>query len=339
MSAIGAARISGHGAATTITATNHTGSPDAAQATRPRARAGGTAPRSGRRAERTGRFPSRHAHEAHDPGVRAVAASVSRAGRTPRRRWPAASHRAPALRDRQRLAGQRRLVQHRLCRPRRRPPGPPRRSDDDDVAGAQPSTGTSSIAPSRRRCAIRGTRPAVASARAPPGPPHPPRARCRRLASARRRPGEVLAERERPPSRPARSRRRRGRGGSATSRPSTSGARGSAQSGSPRRPPPLGHPRAGVERRRPGRPRGRREREDAESGRSGGDVGQVAGPASILGVALDPAGLVDAVRGRVQHPSPAARPPAGGWNESPIPLDAISHEITEFEFHISPVPS
>ena len=32
MSAIGAARISGHGVATTITATKRTGSPDAAQA-------------------------------------------------------------------------------------------------------------------------------------------------------------------------------------------------------------------------------------------------------------------------------------------------------------------
>ena len=87
-------------------------------------------------------------------------------------------------------------------------------------------------------------------------------------------------------------------------RPTRSAARASAQSAPPRRRPPHGHLRAGAERRRPGRPRARREREDAESGRSGGDVGQVAGPASILGVALDPAGLVDAVRGRVQHPSP-----------------------------------
>ena len=37
---------------------------------------------------------------------------------------------------------------------------------------------------------------------------------------------------------------------------------------------------------------------------------------------------------------PGARPPAGGWIESAsIPLRAITQAITEFEFHISPVPS
>ena len=37
---------------------------------------------------------------------------------------------------------------------------------------------------------------------------------------------------------------------------------------------------------------------------------------------------------------PGARPPAGGRIDSAsIPLRAITHAITEFEFHISPVPS
>jgi hypothetical protein len=37
---------------------------------------------------------------------------------------------------------------------------------------------------------------------------------------------------------------------------------------------------------------------------------------------------------------PGARPPAGGWIDSlSIPLRVITHAITEFEFHISPVPS
>ena len=37
---------------------------------------------------------------------------------------------------------------------------------------------------------------------------------------------------------------------------------------------------------------------------------------------------------------PGARPPCGGWIDSAsIPLRAITHAITEFEFHISPVPS
>ena len=37
---------------------------------------------------------------------------------------------------------------------------------------------------------------------------------------------------------------------------------------------------------------------------------------------------------------PGARPPRGGWIDSAsIPLRAITHAITEFEFHISPVPS
>ncbi len=37
---------------------------------------------------------------------------------------------------------------------------------------------------------------------------------------------------------------------------------------------------------------------------------------------------------------PGARPPAGGWNVSAgSPPVVSSHEITEFEFHISPVPS
>jgi hypothetical protein len=37
---------------------------------------------------------------------------------------------------------------------------------------------------------------------------------------------------------------------------------------------------------------------------------------------------------------PGARPPCGGLIDSAsIPLRAITHAITEFEFHISPVPS
>jgi hypothetical protein len=35
---------------------------------------------------------------------------------------------------------------------------------------------------------------------------------------------------------------------------------------------------------------------------------------------------------------PGARPPCGGWIDSAsIPLRAITHAITAFEFHISPV--
>ena len=37
---------------------------------------------------------------------------------------------------------------------------------------------------------------------------------------------------------------------------------------------------------------------------------------------------------------PGARPPSGGWIDSTSsPLRAISHEFSEFEFHISPAPS
>ena len=125
---------------------------------------------------------------------------------------PLRTVRAAAQRDRQRLARQRRLVDHRLARHDRavdrhdlagcaRAPGRPTTTD---------STGTSSSAPPRRRCAIWGARSAgreLALARG--GRPNASSALPPRSISATIAPARYSPSARAPPSRAARSRRRR----------------------------------------------------------------------------------------------------------------------------------
>ena len=195
ISAIGAARISGHGVATTSTATARTGSPDDRPAD------GG---QGERRAEHDDRVAVGHAderralrlgaaHEADDPGIRALAggpvgAQLERRSGVGRRRC--ARHR----RARARPAAARRSTP-----PRRRPPARPasvpstgttspgRTSTTSPTTSA--STGTTSNPPLAAVCAHRSARaPAAWSARGGRGGSRTPPARCRPRASRPRRP-------------------------------------------------------------------------------------------------------------------------------------------------------
>ena len=213
--AIGAARISGQGVATTSTATARTGSPlRSPGARRSPASAAGRTPRSGRRCGRRAPAGSRRRgrggrcwrrRSRREPG-RPQLEGVAGVG------GAAADGRAADVGDRQRLAGQRRLVDHRL--------GALHRAvDRDQLAGpdqhhvARPRAARPEPPPTVADAAVgdaSASAPAARSARAGRAARPTPRARCRRRASARSplRPGTRRARAPRP-SRPGRSRRRR----------------------------------------------------------------------------------------------------------------------------------
>ena len=164
MSAIGAARISGHGVATTKTASARTGSPETAHATTgdDSRRPAGRRRRSDRRSGRRAPAPAGLLDQPHERGVGALRRRAQRAQleRRAGAARPASHLPAAADRDRQRLAGERRLVDAspRRSRPSRRRGRPRPRGRAHGRRARRPPPAPRPARSPRRTSAVRGAR-------------------------------------------------------------------------------------------------------------------------------------------------------------------------------------
>ena len=202
--ATGAARISGHGVATTSTARARTGSPlERPRGPRRPARVTGRKMAAYRSAMRTkgARSASAVAHQPHQAGVGALRRRPRwRAGRTRPPRWPhRCGRRAARARDGQGLPRQRGLVEHRLAASTAPSTGTTSPgADDDDVAGAHAVHGHLLDGARAPPVGDRG-RPGEQRGQLAPGPPA--RRRLERGAPGEHEGddggGQVLADRER----------------------------------------------------------------------------------------------------------------------------------------------